>query len=146
VSAKARRLRTCLALGFVVFTMPVTALAQTREPSGSELRETYPLHDGAPPEADRDAMRAPAGAQGSAAPASAPSSSGGSTVPIAIAAGLVLLAFAAGFGIPVARPRSRAAGREAGDVGDAGSKPSQSRRFRPTSRSGDRSKPTAPRT
>lgn len=101
-------------------TVVPAAVAQGPEPSGSELRETYPLHEGTPPEADSGAEPTPAGAEDR--PAAATKPSGGSdsdTVPIVIAAGLALLAFAAGFGLPL---------------------------FEPSSRSGKRAKRTAPRT
>lgn len=85
------------------------ALAQGPQPSGSELREAYPLDEGTPPEGDRGAV---AGAEARSAPPPATrSSDGGSTVPIVIAAGLALLAFAAGFGIPLARLRSKPTSR-----------------------------------
>jgi hypothetical protein len=109
VSARARCGRSCLALGLLVLATPVTvvpaALAQAPEPSGSELREAYPLHEGTPPDADRGAV---AGAEARSAPPPATrSSDGGSKMPIVIAAGLALLAFAVGFGIPLARLHSK---------------------------------------
>ena len=151
MSATARRRRSWLALGLLILAAPAmvapAALAHDPEPSGNELREAYPLDEGLPPEANGGARPTPTSAEGRSATTTATrSSDGGSTVPLVIAAGLALLAFAAGFGLPLAPARSRPAGSEAGDVGDAASKPSQSRRFEPSSRSGDRSKPTAPRT
>ena len=112
MSARARRRRSCLALGLLILATPVTvvpaALAQGPEPSGSELREAYPLHEGTPPEAGGGARPTPTGAERrSAAPQATRSSDGSSTVPIVIAAGLALLAFAAGFGIPLARLHSK---------------------------------------
>jgi hypothetical protein len=149
VSARARRQRSWLALGFLMIATSATvapaALAQSPTPSGSELREAYPLHEGTPPEAAGGARPTPA-AEGRSATTPATRSSDGGSTPLVIAAGLALLAFAAGFGLPLARARSRPAASEAGDVGVAGSEPSQPRRFEPSDRSGDRSKPTAPRT
>ncbi|MGZ8648181.1 MAG: hypothetical protein ACXW08_06085 [Solirubrobacteraceae bacterium] len=127
-------------------TVVPAAVAQGPEPSASELREAYPLHEGTPPEADSGATPTPAGAEDRPAPAVTRPSGGSSTVPIVIAAGLALLAFAAGFGLPLVRARSRPAASGPGDNGDAAAKPSQARRFEPSSRSGERSKPTAPRT
>lgn len=100
-------------------TVVPAAVAQGPEPSGRELRETYPLHEGTPPEADSRAEPTPAGAEDRPAPAVTQPSGGSDTVPIVIAAGLALLAFAAGFGLPL---------------------------FQPSSRSGKRAKRTAPRT
>lgn len=144
LSAAPWRRPSRLALGFLVLATLVTVapatLAQSPEPSGSELREAYPLHEATPPDADRGAAATPAGAEGRSPPP-ATQSAGDSTFPIVIAFGLGLLAFAAGFFLPLARRRSRPAGTEA-----VGSKPSPPRRFEPSSRSGDRSKPTAPRT
>lgn len=149
MSATVPRRWSCPALGLIILATLLTgvpvALAQGPEPSGSELREAYPLHEGTPPEADRGAAPTPAGAERRSAPA-ATQSSGGSAVPIIIAAGLALLAFAAGFVLPLARLRSRPAETRAGEVGATSSKPSPSGRFKPSSRSGDRSKTSAPRT
>ncbi len=143
-AAAAWRRPSRLALGFLVLATLVTVVpatpAQSPEPSGSELREAYPLHEGTPPEADRGAAPTPAGAE-RRSPPPATQSAGDSTFPIVIAFALGLLAFAAGFFLPLARRRSRPAGTEA-----IGSKPSSPRRFEPGSRSGERSKPTAPRT
>jgi hypothetical protein len=127
-------------------TIAPAAVAQGPEPSGGELRETYPLHEGTPPEADSGAEPTPAGADDRPAPAVRRPSDGSGTVPIVIAAGLALLAFAAGFGLPLVRARSRPAASGSGDGGDSVAKPPQARRFEPSSRSGERSKPTAPRT
>lgn len=127
-------------------TVVPAAVAQNPEPSGSELRETYPLHEGTPPETGSVAEPTPAGAEDRPAPAVTRPSDGSGTVPIVVAAGLALLAFAVGFGLPLVRARSRPAASGSGDNGDSVAKPPQARRFEPSSRSGKRSKPTAPRT
>ena len=129
-----------------LMTVVPTAVAQGPEPSGSELREAYPLHEGPPPEADSGARPTPAGAEDRPAPAVTEPSGGSSTVPIFVAAGLALLAFAVGFGLPLARARSRPAASGPGDNGEAITKPPQARRFEPSNPSGERPKPTAPRT
>jgi hypothetical protein len=125
-------------------TVVPAAVAQGPEPSGSELREAYPLHEETPPEADSGARPTPAAAEDRPAPAATQPSGGDSTVPIVIAAGLALLAFAAGFGLPLARARSRPAASGPGDNGDAVAKPSQARRFEPSSRSGIAPSPRPP--
>ena len=76
-------------------TLAPAVLAQSPTPSGSELRETYPLHEGTPPEAASGARPTPA-AEGRSAATSATRSSDGGSTPLVVAAGLALLAFAAG--------------------------------------------------
>jgi hypothetical protein len=79
---------------------PVPAvLAQDRSPSGSELRDTYPLGDGA-------SRATPTANPHAASQAAHPADSGSSVQPV-IAAGLALLAFAAGFAFGLRPVRRR---------------------------------------
>jgi hypothetical protein len=91
-----------VAVGALIIVMVATpapvVLAQDRSPSGSELRDTYPLRDAAP--------RATPTANPHAAPPAHQADSGSSVQPV-IAAGLALLAFAAGFAFGLRPVRRR---------------------------------------
>lgn len=84
-----RRVGLAVLVVAMLATPSPAVAAQDREPSGSELRQTYPLGQSNPTAAQGGDSRA-------APPATHPADSGGSVKP-AIAAGLALLAFAAGF-------------------------------------------------
>jgi hypothetical protein len=125
------RVAALLSLACVALVAPHPAVAQDRgrPPSGSELRDTYPLDSSPRVAAERVADRSPAAPTSAAPPDRAPA-----VLRIAIFAMLAILAFAVGLAISV-RPRRQHARED--DVAPLASRPTASPLLYPTEASTD---------